>query len=283
MAKIVSIHSFRGGTGKSNVTANLATIIARTGKRVGIVDTDIQSPGIHVPFGLDETKVKYTLNDYLWGRCAIEAATYDVSSVFATRKNWFTNNRGKIYLIPSSIKTGEISRILREGYDARLLNDGFRHLMQRLQLDYLFIDTHPGINEETLLSAIISDVLVVIMRPDKQDYQGTAVTVDVARKLGVPKMLLIVNKALPSLNHEILRQQVQGTYNVPVAGILPVCEEMFYLASSDIFSLRYPEHPWTKTVSAIALHLCESNKPLNKPFQLGIKSDRLQKSKAVDC
>lgn len=31
MAKIISIHSFRGGTGKSNVTANLATVLARGG------------------------------------------------------------------------------------------------------------------------------------------------------------------------------------------------------------------------------------------------------------
>jgi len=259
MAKIVSIHSFRGGTGKSNVTANLATLIARAGYRVGIVDTDIQSPGIHVPFGLDET-IKYTLNDYLWGRCKIEAATYDLSSTFTASNNWFSKHRGKIYLIPSSIKTGEISRILREGYDARLLNDGFRHLIQRFSLDYLFIDTHPGINEETLLSAIISDVLIIILRPDKQDYQGTAVTIDVARKLEVPKMLLVVNKALPSLNYQRLQQQIQQTYHVPVAGILPVCEEMFQLASSDIFCSRYPEHPWTKTVSAIASTLVKSNR-----------------------
>jgi MinD-like ATPase involved in chromosome partitioning or flagellar assembly len=277
MTKIISIHSFRGGTGKSNVTANIATTIARAGYRVGIVDTDIQSPGIHVPFGLDETKVKHTLNDYLWGRCAIEAASHDVSSVFTTRqKNWFGNNRGKIFLIPSSIKTGEISRILREGYDARLLNDGFRQLIQRLKLDYLFIDTHPGINEETLLSAIISDILLVILRPDKQDYQGTAVTIDVARKLEVPKMLLIVNKALPSLNHEVLKQQVQTSYNVPVAGILPVCEEMFHLGSSDIFCLRYPEHPWTKTVGIIAKNLSESSKPVNQAFQLGRKGENIR-------
>lgn len=264
MTKIISIHSFRGGTGKSNVTANLATMIARAGYRVGIVDTDIQSPGIHIPFGLDESKIKYTLNDYLWGRCAIEAATYDVSGVFTSRQkqSWFSNNRGKIYLIPSSIKTSEISRILREGYNARLLNDGFRHLAQRLQLDYLFIDTHPGINEETLLSVIISDVLLVILRPDKQDYQGTAVTIDVARKLEVPKMLLVMNKVLPSLSQEALRQQIQASYNVPVAGILPVCEEMFHLASSDIFCLRYPEHPWSKTINGIANYLSETNKPL---------------------
>jgi MinD-like ATPase involved in chromosome partitioning or flagellar assembly len=55
----------------------------------------------------------------------------------------------------------------------------------------LFIDTHPGLNEETLLSITISDVLLLIMRPDRQDYQGTAIAVDIARQLDVPKMMLM--------------------------------------------------------------------------------------------
>ena len=68
MSKIVSIHSFRGGTGKSNISANLAVLTALKGKRVGVVDTDVQSPGIHVLFGFDEDRVERALNDYLWGR-----------------------------------------------------------------------------------------------------------------------------------------------------------------------------------------------------------------------
>jgi MinD-like ATPase involved in chromosome partitioning or flagellar assembly len=254
MAQVISIHSFRGGTGKSNVTANIATILARSGKRVAIIDTDIQSPGIHVLFGLDEGKIKYTLNDYLWGRCPIEKAAYDVATLIKARQP-STVIKGSIFLIPSSIKTSEISRILREGYDARKLNDGLQNLVRRLKLDYLLIDTHPGINEETLLSIIISNVLIVILRPDSQDYHGTAVAVDVARKLEVPKMMLVVNKALTSLNFDSLRQQVQTAYNTKVAGILPVCEEMIQLGSSDIFCLRYPNHPWTQEVNAIARQL----------------------------
>jgi hypothetical protein len=88
---------------------------------------------------------------------------------------------GDIHLIPSSLKAGEIARVLREGCDVSLLNDGFRELIRRLNLDYLFIDTHPGLNEETLLSIAISDVLLIILRPDQQDYQGTAVAEDVVR------------------------------------------------------------------------------------------------------
>ena len=251
MCEVISVHSFRGGTGKSNVTGNLATLIARFGRRVGIVDTDIQSPGIHVLFNLDEEKIGYTLNDYLWGRCRIENAAYDLGPILKQKQKLF-GSKGSIHLIPASIKTGEISRILREGYDARLLNDGLHELTRRLKLDYLFIDTHPGINEETLLSLIISTIVVVILRPDQQDYQGTAVAVDVARKLEVPKMLLVINKALPALGFEGLRQRVQNTYNTKVAGILPVCEEMFQLGSSDIFCLRYPDHAWSQEVQAIA-------------------------------
>ncbi len=67
MPEIVLVHSFRGGTGKSNTTANLATATAMTGKRVAVIDTDIQSPGIHVLFGQEQVNAAQTLNQYLWG------------------------------------------------------------------------------------------------------------------------------------------------------------------------------------------------------------------------
>lgn len=252
MAKIVSIHSFRGGTGKSNTTSNLATTIARKGNRVGIVDTDIQSPGVHAIFGLTEEKIGYTLNDYLWGNCAIKEAAYDVSQVLQVELGQAAAPNSALYLVPSSIKATDIAQILTEGYDVELLNDGFRKLIHSLKLDYLFIDTHPGINEETLLSIAMSDVLVLILRPDTQDYQGTAVAVDIACELEVPKMLLVVNKVLTKFDFEALRQKVQTAYNVTVAGVFPLCEEMVELASSDLFCMLYPEHPWTQELNKVA-------------------------------
>ncbi len=240
MAQIISIHSFRGGTGKSNTTANLSTLLAMQGLRVGVVDTDIQSPGIHVLFNMDESEMVHSLNDYLWGKCNIKECAYDVTGRVGGEV------KGQIYLIPSSIKASEIARILREGYDVGLLNDGFQALVDGLKLDVLAIDTHPGLNEETLLSLAISDVLVVIMRPDQQDYQGTSVTVEVARKLDVPKMLMVVNKVPQALDEDDVRSRVQQIYNIPVAAVLPHSDEMMTLASSGIFSLHYPDHPVTR-------------------------------------
>lgn len=249
MAQTISVHSFRGGTGKSNTTANVAAILAAEGRRVGVIDTDIQSPGIHVLFGLDESKMRFSLNDYLWGKCDIRQTSYDVSASLDPAM------RGKVFLIPSSIKVGEIARVLREGYDVTLLTDGFRELVTALSLDVLLIDTHPGLNEETLLSIAISDTLAIILRPDQQDYQGTGVTVDVARKLAVPRMMLIVNKVPSVFNPTEVAAHVAQTYHCEVAAVVPHSDEMMTLGSAGVFALRYPEHPVTDLLKQVAAKL----------------------------
>ncbi len=245
MAKVVSIHSFRGGTGKSNLTANLAAQLARKGHRVGVIDTDIQSPGIHVIFALKPAAVTLALNDFLWGRCRVEEAAYDVTAAAVGRIEE-AQDRPRLFLIPSSVSTGEIARILREGYDIGRLNDGMQELIRTLRLDYLLIDTHPGVNEETLLSIAVSDLLLLVMRPDHQDFQGTAVTAQLARQLGVRDMQIVLNKVPDEMDREALRRQVEDSYRAPVVAMLPLCTQMAQLASSGLFSLRYPDHPLTQ-------------------------------------
>lgn len=251
MGKIVSVHSFRGGTGKSNLVANLAATLATQGHRVGVIDTDIQSPGIHVLFGLDLKKVKYTLNDYLLSRCGVEEAAFDVSETLTDGADRIAASGGKIYLIPSSMKVNEITTVLSEGYDIGLLTSGYDQLCKNLQLDYLLIDTHPGVNEETLLSIGISHLLIVILRPDYQDYQGTALTVKVAKELDVPSVVLLVNKVLDDYNFDEICQQMEATYEVPVAAVLPQSDDMMRLASRQIFCLCYPDHPITKMLDGV--------------------------------
>ncbi|MCC7084489.1 MAG: MinD/ParA family protein, partial [Pirellulales bacterium] len=241
----------RGGTGKSNTTANLAFLFARDGHRVGVIDTDIQSPGIHVIFQLSESRIEHALNDYLWGRCPIDRAAYDVTAV-AIGSVGADDEQPRIFLIPSSINVGEIGRILKEGYDVHKLNDGFQRLVSDLRLDYLFIDTHPGVNEETLLSIAISDKLLLIMRPDSQDFQGTAVTTELARRLEIPEILMVVNKVPPGMDTVQLRERVEETFQAEVAALLPMNYEIVRLASSGLFVNRYPDHPMSIGLKQVA-------------------------------
>ena len=94
-------------------------------------------------------------------------------------------------------------------------------------------------------------MLLLVLRPDQQDFQGTAVTVDVARKLEVPEILLVVNKVLPDYDFDALRAEIE-TYDLPVAGILPLSEDVVRLASGGVFCVREPEHPISKEIARIA-------------------------------
>ena len=95
------------------------------------------------------------------------------------------------------------------------------------------------------------------MRPDKQDYQGTAVTVDVARQLKVRKMLLAINKAHSSLNRDALKQKVQEAYSENVAGVFPLSEDVVKLASEGVFCVRYPEHTISQEFRKVAHQITE--------------------------
>jgi MinD-like ATPase involved in chromosome partitioning or flagellar assembly len=110
------------------------------------------------------------------------------------------------------------------------------------------------VNEETLLSIAISDALVIILRPDQQDYQGTSVTVEVARKLDVPHMALIVNK-VPQVFMDTIQSKVEEAYSAKVAAVLPHSDEMMTLAGEGVFAIRYPDHPISKQLAEVARDL----------------------------
>ena len=107
------------------------------------------------------------------------------------------------------------------------------------------------------MSIAISHVLILILRPDKQDYQGTAVTIDVARQLRVRKMLLAINKVHSQLNPDALKQKVEQTYSEKVAGVFPLSEDVVRLASEGVFCVKYPEHPISQDFRQVAQQIAE--------------------------
>lgn len=243
---ITSIHSYRGGTGKSNLTANLAAALVTSGKKVAVLDGDVLSPGQHVIFGMELTESSLTLSHFLMGKCEIAEASYDVSDKIGA------TGPGQCFLIPSSLDTNTITRLLDEGYDANRLNENFDVLFSHLGIDHLLIDTHPGLNRETLLTTAVSDNLILVIRPDQQDFQGTAVLVEVARRLEVPNVSLVANKVLKSLDAAALKHRLEETFGYPVIGSLPLSEDLALNGSREVFAVAHPTHPITLEVQSIA-------------------------------
>jgi MinD-like ATPase involved in chromosome partitioning or flagellar assembly len=238
MVKIVSLLSYRGGTGKSNLSANLAWLAARGGASVAVLDTDLQSPGVHIVLQADMSRAVFTLSDFVAKRCQLEEVAIDLTAELE-----IGTGGGKLFLLPSSMSVEAITRVIANGYDAGHLNQALAGLVEALALDLLILDCHPGLNRETLLTAAVSDVLLVLVRPDAQDFQGTAVITEVASKLQVPSILLVASKVIDGVDPVAFAARLEAAFGFPVAASIPLLPGIARLGSDGIFARLHPDHP----------------------------------------
>ena len=247
--QLVAVHSFRGGNGKSSMTANLAGLLATSGQRVGVIDADIQAPGLHVLLGQAGKKITFTLNDYLLGNCAVQQLALDITADVGPDLS------GKLFLIAASMNPGAIAQVVSQGYEAPRLTGCYHELASLLHLDFLLIDTHAGLNEEALLTMREVQTLIVMLRPDAQDMEGTGITVQVARQLDVPNVLLLVNQLPHTGQLQAIRSRVEQTFSNPVAAILPQAVEFMTFDNNGLFSLRHPGHAISMALQHLAARL----------------------------
>lgn len=241
---LIAVHSFRGGTGKSCLATQMATLLAAGGKRVGVLDLDVQSPGIHLMFGLNGRDFPNTLNDYIGGHCELEQIAYNVTE--ALRKPV----PGEVWLIPASTQPGQIAQLISQGYGADQLQQVFSRLLAELKLDKLIIDTHPGINEEALLAINNAHHLLIVLRPETLDYEGTGLLVQVAKKLKNSHTMLVANQA-PAEQCKSVRQQLEKTFETEVAGVIPYSELVPKCDGAGVFVLENPEHEVTRVITQV--------------------------------
>src|SRR5690242_2852280 len=118
MTQTITVHSFRRGRGKSQIAANLATVLAVGGRRVGIIDTDLRAPGLQGPFGLADADLGQTLNAYLRGLCPLPAAALDLTTRLGL------GGPGRLVLVPADPDPRAIALAVRQGYTLDQLHDG---------------------------------------------------------------------------------------------------------------------------------------------------------------
>jgi len=196
--------------------------------------------------------MKYCLNDYLKGECSISEPVYDVSSKLGLAS-------GRINLIPSRLNAQAIVAMLKEGFDVQRLSTALSDLTRELRLDILLVDTHPGIEEDTLLSIAMCDILIVILRPDEQDYLGTAVTFEIAKRMEVPRTFLIANRVPPDLDSNQFKTKLEQTYKVPIIGVLPFSYGLMMAQSKQVYCFTSPSDPFSVAVKGAAERIIRSS------------------------
>ena len=239
MNSIISFHAFRGGTGKTTMIANMGAILAAQGLKVGLIDLDLEAPGLHLFFGLGRKNFKKTVNGYLKQAYPLSEAAYQISNEADLRVE------GELYLIPGGTSPKDMLHSTELTIDHIHFSDGCYQLIEALELDLILMDTHPGIDQQTLLSVACSDTLVLLMRPDEQDYRGTQLLLETADRMQIPNVSLLLNKVPPNLDLDYVRNEVEREFEIELTQLIPFSSEIMSLASGSLFAVNYPWHEIT--------------------------------------
>ncbi|HPH96846.1 MAG TPA: MinD/ParA family protein [Anaerolineaceae bacterium] len=245
MGLIISLTSFRRGTGKTNLAASLGCVLAKQGKRVGIVDANFQSPGLISLIESYHPEISSTLDDFLLQKCDITRVVYDIQAITGAE------GCNGSFLVPIKMDL-EVIHILQNDPKCQLkLEEALILLEENYHPDVILMDISSGLTENTLSQLALSDGLLMVLKPDFQGYEGTAVMVDLIRKLGVERYGVVLNDVLPEMNTETMIEEIENAIRCPVAVILPHCDELAVLGSRRILALDYPTHPMTRALESL--------------------------------
>src|SRR5438445_10583421 len=125
---------------------------------------------------------------------------------------------GMLYFSPASTKIEEMLRTLRTGFEVESFSKALTKLRDHFNLDYLLVDTHPGLEDDTLLAMGVCDNLLVVSRLDQQDMFGTGVLAEVARTLEKPTHLVLnmIPLALNSSEVSKIASKIGANFKIQV-------------------------------------------------------------------
>lgn len=172
MTHCIALHSYKGGTGKTTIAANIAAILAKSGKKVALLDLDIYAPSLHTYFKITPDK---WINDFLDNNADLDETILDLTDSLRNGESFlgrlytgFSNpNREAIFKFEISNGTEYWKKQFRKLVFLR------EQMITKLDVDYIILDTSPGIRHWSINALSISDKLILTMKMDDLDIEGT--------------------------------------------------------------------------------------------------------------
>jgi MinD-like ATPase involved in chromosome partitioning or flagellar assembly len=250
MSKIVAVHSYKGGTGKTLLSVNLAATFAKHGKKVCLFDLDFRAPSLFAI--LNVNNAEFWLNDYLNGKCDIDKVILDLSNKIEGTGDFFAALAN-----PSTEAIREMSAKDRK-WEMRALGRllSLRNtLLNDQEFDYLVFDTSPGLQYSSINAIVTADFVVVATTGDRSDVDGTRRMLRELYNLFEKKTGLVMNKVLDPTSkskRDEMEKRVKNVYQVPMLGLVPCFCEILRAEGNLIFVQDKPNHPFTKILDEMA-------------------------------
>ena len=168
MGRMVAVHSYKGGTGKTLLSINLAAILAKRGKKVCLFDLDFRAPSLATILKVGNPE--HWMNDYLNGTCDVDKVLID----FSDR----VNSKNRLFVAPANPATEAIRDMSAKDrkWEMRALGRllALRNsLLTENAFDYLIFDTSPGLQYSSINAIVSADLVIVATTLDRSDVDGT--------------------------------------------------------------------------------------------------------------
>ncbi|MCD6248360.1 MAG: MinD/ParA family protein [Hadesarchaea archaeon] len=252
--KVLAVHSYKGGTGKSVVSTNLAAIFSRKGKDVCLIDLDLRAPSLHKVFNGEGGK--FRVNDFLDGRCEPGDIIFDASKMLGTP--------GRLLAILADPSMGAIREAIskdrgREMIALRRLISLNEYLQREMGVNYIIIDTSPGMSYSSINSVAVADLVLVLTTWDASDLSGSKEMIGELYHVLEKKATVLMNKVPAKLLTGSWRERtikrLTKTLALPVIELIPCYCDVLAQERSTIMTLEMPEHPFSRSLFRVAEHL----------------------------
>ncbi len=263
--KITVFYSIKGGVGHSTALAAASWFFALQGKKVMVIDMDLESPGLSSSLIPEEWRPKYGLLDWLVEdvvRNGDEVASNLLASSPLAKGSGI---RGGIIVLPAHGKnTAEYIAKMGRAWMPRMGDESriawpqrLRELIKKLDSlykpDYIFIDTRAGLDE--ISSACVLDLapyLVLLFAQDgTQTWTGYSILFQywntIHQAQDIRKTLKIVAAMIPPLDDktlyiESLRENAWNCFNKYMHDELARKKQSGF--SYDLMDKTAPHYPW---------------------------------------
>lgn len=173
MSEVIVITSGKGGVGKTTTTANIGTGLAKMGKKVVMIDTDIGLRNLDVVMGL-ENRIVYNLVDVIEGNCRIKQAMI--------KDKRYSN----LFLLPSA-QTRDKSSVNPE--QMRKLVDELRE-----EFDYILLDCPAGIEQGFKNAISGADRALIVTTPEVSAIRDADRIIGLLEANDLKRIDLVINR-----------------------------------------------------------------------------------------
>lgn len=179
--RAVAFYSYKGGVGRTTALAHVASILAKRGHKILVIDLDLEAPSLHLVFSKINPQPQHGIVEYLYERSYSPTNTYQIHVTDLFGEVHLEDSPGRLFVIPAGkIDLNYLAKVddLRVAafHEGRVWNDFIKEVSDQIHPDIILIDSRTGINEWGAFSLLTAaDDVVLFMYPNEENYEGISV------------------------------------------------------------------------------------------------------------